>query len=797
MPSGHDDAVRPDPDPPPVGGSGTVRQHTDQGPSGTFKQPDRQAAAATVTFLRGSAGPLPQVHTREELTQLIVRSKEGIEPPLVAGYTLVRELGSGAYGTVWEGQNADTKERVAIKFFLASRENTGTVLEEVTNLRDAEGCYGIISVKQVNRHGIAPHYVPNYVMSLEVGGSLQKRIDAGTLTPDRAVRLFAQLARAMAFVHSRGLLHCDLKPANVLLNAAEEPVVADFGQAQRASSTVAALGTFFYMAPEQATRQPRTPSTQSDVYSLGAILYTMLVGKPPRHDERFLAKLRGMADVDDTLEAYRVGLKDLPPPTAHKGVADPLLAQLIDRCLDLDPDKRPDDAGDLLRHLKHRDWWNRTRPVVTLGTAATAVGILILLTLSLWAGDVVLANSRRDITREIQGSLLRDSWFGRKETEDRFDERIRFMEETAHACPADLREQLARLAKKVAAPAFKPADLTEADRRPFDAWLTACHKDLLVREGKTGWKSISLLLAAPGRGYFVSRVDTGGEVTTRTGADGATVYGTNWAFRDYFGGGGNDYPKRGRTDLAHAPIHQTHITQAYQSTADNRPWRVDVATPIFARESGTDREVVAVLVTGFDQKNDLRPWIEADDDTFPPSMAIASQVNSVLINDRGSWVWHEGAMAKLEADLAAGGLPRDPERYLVGPWNAPRLPTVEGDPDPLPPLDRSGDPEMRLRLSDRHRDSWQDEPGPAAKRYIAAYEVLLPYKNSRFPQLREKPWYLVVKLDAATALRPVEELKQKMQWAGLVLFAGLLALTVALWVWLIRLLRRQEFATNG
>ncbi len=786
MSSGQDDDVRPDAAT-PMGPTGTFQQFVDPAFAGTIQQAARPPAdGVTRTFQIPDLGPPPSVSSRHELTLLIVRSKEGLDEPLIHGYQLSRELGSGAYGTVWEAQNADTHERVAIKFFLSTRQDTGTVLEEVTNLRDADGCYGIISVKQVNRHGTPPHNIPNYVMSLELGGSLQKRIDAGPLPPAEAVRLFTHLCRAMAFVHSRGLLHCDLKPANILLNAAGEPVVADFGQAQRTSSTVAALGTFFYMAPEQATRQMRTPATQSDVYALGAILYTMLVGKPPRHDEALLAKLRNTTDVDDTLEAYREGLKKLPPPTAHRAFADRLLAQLIDRCLNLDPTQRPDDAGDIVRILKHRDWWNRTRPILTIGTVATAVALMLMLSLSAWAGDFVLTRSKGDITREIQGSLLRDAWFGRQETEAKIHERIESLEDAAFGCSPELRDHLRRLADKVRANRYDPTAVTEEDRRLGDEWIKKCLLDQLFREAPGGRKSMSLVLVVDGRGFFQSRVREAKqalekvEVESRTGESVRALYQGDWSFRDYFNGAGNDYAGRGRP---HAPIPATHISQAYQSTADDRPWLIDLSSPVRSMAYGDKAEVVALIISGFDLNRDLRPCIEAPSDTFPADMTIASQVKSVLVNDRGSWVWHEEAMARLKADAAH---PRDPESYLV-PWtDGLRFPTIAGDPDPL----------VRGISSD-HRDILAPTDGTAADHFLAAYEPLHPFANSRYEHLKPREWQLVVKLNANTALRPVDDLKHKMLWAGSILFVGLLAVTITLWVWLIRLLRRQEFATHG
>src|SRR4029450_13735168 len=92
------------------------------------------------------------------------------------------------------------------------------------------------------------------------------------LPPEQALTFFREIAEALAYVHSKGILHCDLKPANVLLNSRDQIRLADFGQAQLASELKPSLGTFFYMAPEQAQITPQPPDTRWGVYALGAIL---------------------------------------------------------------------------------------------------------------------------------------------------------------------------------------------------------------------------------------------------------------------------------------------------------------------------------------------------------------------------------------------------------------------------------------------------------------------------------------------------------------------------------------------
>ena len=113
------------------------------------------------------------------------------------------------------------------------------------------------------------------------GGSLAARLKAGPLPLREALSFFRQIAEALAFVHAKGIRHCDLKPGNVLLNQHGQPLIADFGQAHLSDDAAPALGTFFYMAPEQAEAAPQIPDTRWDVYGLGALFFAMLTGGPP------------------------------------------------------------------------------------------------------------------------------------------------------------------------------------------------------------------------------------------------------------------------------------------------------------------------------------------------------------------------------------------------------------------------------------------------------------------------------------------------------------------------------------
>ena len=129
--------------------------------------------------------------------------------------------------------------------------------------------------------------LPFFSMKYATGGSL--RIAAPTLreSPRECVRLMAKVARAIAYAHGKGVLHRDLQPGNILLDENGEPMVSDFGlakwldQSSDLTRTLETLGTPGYIAPEQAERPADKLTCAADVYSLGAILFYLLTGRPP------------------------------------------------------------------------------------------------------------------------------------------------------------------------------------------------------------------------------------------------------------------------------------------------------------------------------------------------------------------------------------------------------------------------------------------------------------------------------------------------------------------------------------
>jgi formylglycine-generating enzyme required for sulfatase activity len=260
------------------------------------------------------------------------------EAPKLSGYVLCDRLGEGAYGQVWRSWQLRTRKEVAVKVFT---QRSG--LDWIFLQREVE------RLTRLDRH---PHIVtlldtgldeepPYYVMDLIEGGSLQKFSRPGaTASPHRVLTWLEQACDALSYVHAKGLIHCDLKPANILVDSHDRVRVVDFGQSRVFTESAASMGTLFYMAPEQAKLaepgSPVQPDVRWDVYAIGASAYAILTGHVPHASDDNVRTLESAPTLAERLERYRAMITretTLDWSVTNGAAISPELQAVVNKCM--------------------------------------------------------------------------------------------------------------------------------------------------------------------------------------------------------------------------------------------------------------------------------------------------------------------------------------------------------------------------------------------------------------------------------------------------------------------------------
>jgi tetratricopeptide (TPR) repeat protein len=267
-------------------------------------------------------------------------------PAAVPGYTLLGELGHGGMGMVYLAEQRALKRPVALKMILAGFDGHHATLRRFRTEAQAVARLqhtNIVQIHEVGEVNGRPFLALEYVE----GGTLRRRIADAALPEAEAARLVETLARAVAYMHQREIVHRDLNPNNVLLTPDGTPKISDFGLAKvldlpsGPTRTEALMGTPCYMAPEQATGNTRHIGPLADVYGLGAILYELLTGRPPFTGDTPLG----------VLEQVRTAEPIAPRRLRHATSRD--LETICLKCLHKDPGERYSSAAALADDL-HR-----------------------------------------------------------------------------------------------------------------------------------------------------------------------------------------------------------------------------------------------------------------------------------------------------------------------------------------------------------------------------------------------------------------------------------------------------------
>ncbi len=271
----------------------------------------------------------------------------------IGDYELLSEIARGGMGVVYKARQTNLNRVVALKMILAGQL---ALDEEVQRFRtEAEAAAnldhpGIVPIYEIGQHE-GQHF---FSMGFVDGCSLADRVRNGPLPPNEAAELTKKIAEAIAFAHSRNVIHRDLKPANVLLDQNGEPKVTDFGLARKTDNdsgmtrTGAVMGTPSYMPPEQAAGKTSEVGPLSDVYSLGAILYCLLTGRPPFQAANPLDTLL------QVMEREPVSVSTINPEIQRD------LETICHKCLQKEPAKRYTSTQELAEDLGR---WLRGEPI--------------------------------------------------------------------------------------------------------------------------------------------------------------------------------------------------------------------------------------------------------------------------------------------------------------------------------------------------------------------------------------------------------------------------------------------------
>ncbi|MFO0821058.1 MAG: serine/threonine protein kinase [Pirellulales bacterium] len=568
-----------------------------------------------------------QRQSSEQLDQARSLSLERASAPAdIPGYELLERLGVGAFGEVWTARDQNTGVLVAVKFYShRASVDWAPVYREVEKLVLLSQDRHVVKLLTVGWTNDPPYYVMEYV----AGGSLEQRLtQRGALPRLEATELFRELLVGMIRAHGRGVLHCDLKPDNILLDADQRPRIADFGQSRRSHEAAPALGTFFYMAPEQADLAG-APDARWDIYALGAILHSLLTGVPPHRTDAIVQQLANGRDLAGRLAIYRQHVASQPSVTGElrrRGI-DRGLAALVARCLEPDPARRFATVQEVLAELEQVNRARARRPLLLLGAGGPLL-LLVIVSLFAWRGyqralDETVALAQR---RSIENNRFAAELAAERATSEIADH---YSTVEYEAGKQRLLEVLLPIVdgeplRRINDPsmAMERLDETRASvrndpvRQQLDAYLRY-RLDLYAEEAKAGTgPQFASLFVVDSKGTMIGAAFS-------PEPSSPPPIGENFAHRSYFHGGVDETTRSALPRQDARPITHTHWSPVFQSSVTDER-KVAISTPIVGEHNGRE-ECLGVLVMTVRQEN-LR--------LFREPAAASENHFLVLVDDR-------------------------------------------------------------------------------------------------------------------------------------------------------------------
>src|SRR5437762_432830 len=345
-----------------------------------------------------SQGLGADVHNAETLEDVLGEIDVRDADWRLGNYQILEEIGRGAIGVIYRARQGYSHRIVALKWILSYHADSQETLTRFR--REAQAAAGLDhpNILPIYEVGENEEGIPFFSMKFASGGSLLEAAPALRSEPRRAVALAAKVARAVQYAHGQGMLHRDLKPGNILLDGQGEPLVSDFGLTKcldtvsNLTRTLTTFGAPGYIAPEQVSGPPGKLTPAADVYSLGAILFDLLTGRPPFFGEHPLRVIQ------QACEKPAPKLRTLAP------TLDRDLETICAKCLERDPNARYRSAGELAEDLEHwlegqpiaarpvstpaRIWRSSRRNPIIAGMAALLLALATMAGVMIWKTDI-------------------------------------------------------------------------------------------------------------------------------------------------------------------------------------------------------------------------------------------------------------------------------------------------------------------------------------------------------------------------------------------------------------------------